>query len=1177
MLKRTLPAALGLLTVAAVLSPAPLQAAAPDWRNNRLIVPEKVTVGPTDNYQAQVDSSANRLFYTRHQNFLAQIVEQNLTTGASRDLLPPDHDAKDPVLSPDVTRLAVTAFRGNALGSVCLLSLEPDSRPECLTKAGTRAWKPFWVDAGRIGYLREGRGDTELVIHPLVGGKPEVLVSGILSAPAISSQGRYLVYHRRGGRTETGLYVHDLLAKKVHGPLDIDLPGLSSYAVIDDGDGHLYFSHYLNDTNGDQTIDGEDHSVVFRLPLQKVLGAGQPLLPEQLTSVRHNCNFPALGDKALYLTCAYEGSLDTYRLPLSGQVPSHWGEKHLREAHATAASYEARLFLLNTLRYRTGDSGRTMLARLLANHLEMGEQTAALYYAGQLQKMLAADGENMQADFYANLQQFIAMQAASRGQPPGVLTARFRTELEQARKRLKPAPDADNARIFQAWLDYLARRPKKASERLAKNTPQNLPLAHYLHIELERLVHADDPVTLGRSLLSASRDTVINSDARLFYAFEFLKLLLRRETDPAQHLALVEKAAQESDDKRVADLFTNEADLLRLARAEEKSEERELFKTIGARLRSYQNDPMMHRVAHIRAIQLTGLAGKYDFMELMSRNWLTTTGIEMVNFAATAEQYAIINLSRGYGAWSQGDANTALNTFYSVLRQTNDLEALYNLLVLGSHPQADPALTERMNRLYDQLVNEGLLGDNKRYAEALRPLLFNSNPSADELAAAAELLEGLASPGLDTGVKDLLLGSIYHRQLLAGQEKYKYDRELYQRAHYHYMLALDLAYQNPRVQAALLENLGQLHFTVRNHGLSADFYAQRLTLPFLRSEDEIWVRWRTARSLYYSNRTREAAGHAEEALALAESVNHGALPTLRERTAFYHLQTGDHARAAALYGELLNSGSLKGNTRVKAAFNHAYALYKEGRTDEARAAFDALLKQLDDARPQEASNERLAPFQPARLELQSYGFLAHLAPDADNRLRRLTQRIELLEKMESKRLEYGFDEQGRLSQLIQTRLQLAELLEQQGKLPETAATMGEALKTVAAYRDAKGPHNSRPVLQTLYNYLTLAAYHPEAFENEPEGLADLLTATREELVVEPYMPPVNQGHLFKLQLLQALYEATRPTTGDAARLEERLTSLEEDEGWKKLAATRPDWHQELTELAAGIRRVAGRK
>ncbi|WP_404418784.1 hypothetical protein [Marinospirillum sp.] len=1151
----------------------PVHANPPDWRNNQLLLPEKITVGPSDNYQARPDINNQRLFYTRHQSLVSQVVQQNLETGRTRELLPPDHDAKDPALSPDGRRLALTSYRGNALGSVCVLPLQgEDPQLNCLTADGQRAWLPFWVDASTLGYLRRaatGR-DQELVLHSLSSGQQQVLLQGQLSAPSVSSDGRYLLFQRRG--EQQGLYVYDLENQQETGPLPLDLPGLSSYALYNPEDGYLYFSHFLSDTSGDQQIDGEDHSVIFRIRLERLLESDRPLLPEQLTSVAHNCNFPALGGQQLYMTCAYEGSLDTYRLPLSGQLPEHWQEEDLREADSVASHYAERLLLLNNLRYRQGSTSQAMLEKLLANHLEMGELTAASHFTRQLQER--SEEDSVSAHFYSNLQLLLQLKAEKQLQPSGQLTSAYQGQLEQARKALQPSPQAEETAVFRAWINWLGLNTQEARNTLSNSPELPLPLAHYLQIQLD-LELAETASQTRQALLAATGNPVIASDARVFYAFQYLQLLSRQALDQQAHIQQLQRVRKNVSDERVLALLDNEISLLQLAAASERSEERALYQTISGRLRDYSDQPQMHRALHIRAIQRMGLAERYDFMELMSRHWLTTTNIRHVGFAAAAGQYATINLNRGYGAWSQEENNTALNTFYSVLRQTSDLEALYNLLRLGLAESSEPALKERMQRLYEQLLAEDLLGNNQLYAEALRPLLTQPNPDMETLQASAEKLQKLEVSGLDSGVRDLLLGYLYHRQLLATQEGYNRDQDLAQQAHHHYMLGLDLAYRNPRVEAAVLENLGQLHFQLGNHGLAAEFLGQRLALPWLNREQQLWLHWRYARALYYSNRYPAASRQAEEALALGQQLEHPETPALQERAAFYALQAQDFPRATEHYESLLNSKRLTGNNAVKAQFSLAYAYFQLDQSEKARKAFTEVLQALPQASPVAARNDRLASFQPQRLEVQSYGFLSRLAATAPQRLEWLEKRLALLQKMHSEDRRYSLDELSRFSLIIQTRLQKAEQLEVLDPVA-SAEEMRRVLQELANYQEAGGPLGSQPVLQSLYNYLTLGAYHPQAFAQEPQALKELLEATLDELHLELYMPPVNHAQRLKLQLLHRFYQARRQENPEPQALEQQLQELEATEAWQSLALTRPDLLEELNQLATGIRQLTDR-
>ena len=1146
-----------------------------DWRTNRILPLEKVTVGPTDNYQAVIDTNNEVIYYTRHQNLLSNLVKQDLKTGISSYLLAKDYDSKDPALAPDASQLALTLFRFDALGDVCLVPLT-QGKVKCVTQSGSREWQPFWVTNQTLGYLRKSinQASTELVLHSLADNSQQVITQGQLSAPAASPDGQWLIYNREPtAKQQGGLFLYHLAEQKELGPIQLDLPGNSSFATFDSQQKFIYFSHYLNDTNNDQQIDAQDHSVLFRLPLKQALDTSKKHLPEQLTSVAQNCSFPALTKEKLYMTCAFEGSLDTYRMPVTGQIPAVWQVEAINLAHAQASSYEERLLLLNTQRYRQQQTSPAMLERLLSNHLALNELTAASYYVAQLAEVYLADAD-LNA-FFTNLGILLQLQAKQRLQPQGMLTASYRQALLDEQQRLAAqGKNSPNLALFKAWVSYLLKEPQAAKRALAQPNANNLhPLQVYLQLELATELFADDPVALEKLLGRALAVDKISSEARLFYAFQWLKQL----SSPALNLTSkqqqtkLEKMATASRDERVKILLLNEVDLLKLVAASEFAVERDYFTSISKRLSPAKDDAQLRRLAHLRAIQLTGLAEKYNFMELMSRHWLTHTAINDPGFAQTAEYYGSINLSRAYGSLQQQENLTALNSFYALVRQTSDPEAIYQLIYIAL--QLDTSLQPRMELLLNQLMAEELIPKDDPVAAASLELLKNPQLSIKRLEELAAGLQAYQPKGLNRGAADLLTGSIYHRLLLATQTGYNHNKNYYQQAHYHYMLGLDLAWNNQRTQAAVLNNLGQLHLTVRNYGLASEFFAQRLQLPFITSEEQLLTHWQLAKSLFYSNRLQEASEQAEIALASSQQLGEVEQLAALEKAGFYALQAEDFLLAKQHYQALLATNKLQGLNLTKANFSLAYLNFKLGQPALAEAGFKQVLQALPKLAAKPFKVGDLPGFSPERLKLQSYGFLAQLANNPEEKLDWLEKRSQLLAGLKVQDLRYGFDEAGRISQLIQTQLQAALLLEKMNRPAQLAKLMQNNLNNLVAWQKNGGSLIGQPVLQSVYNYLVLATDHPAAFKEEPQLLAEFIQKIDKEWVVEPQTPAYNQAQQLKLELLEAGYRF-RLQEQTANQLKAQLLALEETASWQGLAVTRPDLHQELHLLAKGVLALA---
>ncbi|MFK7160778.1 hypothetical protein V6U78_06980 [Marinospirillum sp. MEB164] len=1172
----------------AALSLTPLASALAqevDWRHNRLLSLEKITVGPADNYQSQLDGQ--RLFFTRHANLLPQLMEQQRADGRLRQLLPDEYDSKDPALSPDGRWLALTSFRRSALGDICLIDPNrPRSSFRCLTSADQRQRHPFWLDANTLGFVQTQGDQQQIWAYHLPSDQQELLLAGQFAAVNASPDGRYLIYQQRSAsparststENAAGLFLYDRQQQREYGPLQLDLPGLTGYMLMDADQQWLYFSHYLNDTSGDQQIDAEDHSVIFRLPVSAFWSnSTQRWHPEQLTSVAQNCNFPSLADTWLYVTCAFEGSLDIYRLPISGLVPTHWGRAELEQAHQQASRYEDRLLLLNRLRALASTAEAPwLLERQLSNHLALDEFTAADYYLAQLQSLSQQQHPANEVQFFGQLRDWLALQAEARQQPQGQLSAQFRRRLREAEARLQ-ADQPDQA-FFAAGISLL-RGDRATSLTQLHNwglDQAQHPLQVYLALEWVQRLQVEPDEQLAW-LIAAARHPLIDEQAQLFYTYQALRHLQASAARRGETQALAPLIALEAEltHPQLQALVANEQDLLRLIQSD-VSEQRVIYRRISQRLAAWQHQPAWRRAGHLRAIQRMGLAQEYDLMELMSRHWLTQTQLDDVGFAATADQYALINLERGYAAWQAGHSAAALNTFYAVSRQTNDLEALYNLVNLGEQV---PALNARLELLLNQLEAEQLIGHHLVFVEALRrlnqlpPLAELNEAQAREarrtLEAVITQLSDFRAQGRDQGVADLLLASSYQRLLLLNQQGYRFDRDLFQLAHYHSMLALDLAWQHPRLEAALLNNLGQLHMSVRNYGLAADFFAQRAQLPFLLPEDEIWLRWRLARAYFYTNRFQAAANEAEQAYQLAQTLLPAAEQRpLQERAAFYQLQAHNWDAATPAYRELLQAADLPAELQAQAWVNLGYSQFKQGEGAAAQRSLLTALDHLAKLPPRAPVAGQLAGFEPLRLTWQVYGLLAQTPASPEQRQAWLEARLAALQQ--APQLDFaGLDARGQLEMQVFTRVQLLVLQADQADADGVQRRLNEIHSDLGRWLSSGAPAGSPVMLNSLHQALSLLSLAPDLTHQHLAPFASLVEQVIEQLTLTPVTPSVQVAQQARLRLLL-----------DLARQRQGLMSLEELEAayqaqrhqpsWQQLQNERPDLAAELSARQQGL-------
>ncbi len=1159
-----------LLPLLALLVASP--ATALDWRDNRIAPLQKVTVGPSDNFQAAVDPFETELYFTRNHNQIPSLHRQDLATGEVLALFAPDTDAKDPALHPGGRLLAVTSFRHDAQGDVCVLQ-RPGTALECITGPSTLDRAPFWIDEQHLGFLSRAIGASEwqLVEYNRTTGASRVRHQGAIAAPHASPDGRYIVYTDVSGGARNGLRILDRQSGRLHTPPGFDLPGITGFSTFSRDGRQLYFTHYLNDTSFDQTIDANDHSVIYRVPFAILLSAREPIYPEQLTSVSENCNFPAAGGQHLYVTCAFEGSLDIYRAPLEGTVPRQWAETTLWEAYRTARSHEERLLLLNTLRYRHGHDDTAMGERLLSHHLELNELSAARYYVRQLGERQGAAGREDLARFYTLLDGLLQVRADKAREPPGVVTARFRRGIAEARQRIaRDAPWERLRWLMEAYLDVALGDEPAALAKLqgVPLSETTLPLERYLAFELYRqlLEERDLRRLLGLYPLMFN-DAGLGSEAQLYYAYHFLRQLARVESDLARRIAEVEARATTAAHGTVAELFRAEAASLRLAASHDQAEQGQRVRELMALLRANRNDALARRILHVRAIQNLAAAERFELMELLSRNWVTTTHVSETEFVNVAEQYALITLDKAYGLMADGELAKAYTTFYSAIRQTNDLEAHYQFVTLGLNPATDRR--ENLTLSYEVLEKEGIVGANRDYVAVLLLLADPARDRAAVLKEAAERLEALRPAGLNPAMGDLLLGYVYHGQLRATLSGYRYDKALFQKAHHRYMQALDLAFGNSRITAAVLENLGWLHFTVRNYALSADFFGRRMGLPFATAEGEALARWGYARALFYRNDLPEAAREADLALVRARAAGIPAIPFV-EKAAFYALQAADYAAAADHYRSLLQDPeALKGANRAKAQLALGYAQLRSGER-AAAATFEEVLRQLEALPASPGKGEGLVAFRPERLQLLAYGFLAQATTDPAVARACHTARLALFRAMAGREAEFAYDEAGRLSFEVKALHHLAVAYHEAGLQAELVSTWESALAAAGEWVKASGSATGPVAYRTLMNYLSFGLLAPQPFAaHDSRPLAAAIQAALDAFDEQPYQTPLDVLQRAKLALLWTGYRAhvLNETEGLAERVQALLTA----EPVLRVAKQLPDRYRELQGLGEYVR------
>ena len=439
-------------------------AQSPPWLQTEALRP--VTMGLSD--QSQVTGDGGVLFWTKSDNQALTVLWQKTSTalvGSSTTtaspfaepeaLFEPQHDTSSPDWDPGSQRLVFLSHHKSARGQICLWSLAK-GRPWTTSPAAVdpegcfdhpgKVSQPTWGPQGRIYFLshalpwEQGTEDAlwvldprtrvsrrvasyprlgSFTVHPesgdvvAVGWHPmlelEPVVGSGLPAPltlADWSRPRMLLLRNPGARA-----LQDIpSAPPTWMPFMPGFPGFPASPRFDAGSDRLLWGQFVDDSNQDDRVDGDDGSVILALPWSKVRRqivtqaaahnetktTAVPKIvvsefPSQLTAGRDNCLFPRVIGGTLFVTCAPQTNgggegmkrrLNVYVIPRSGVVPSTWDASTLLRARAEARDPSMQALLTNVWLSRHHTSGQRFAVRreslqLVAIHLEAGDVHAA--------------------------------------------------------------------------------------------------------------------------------------------------------------------------------------------------------------------------------------------------------------------------------------------------------------------------------------------------------------------------------------------------------------------------------------------------------------------------------------------------------------------------------------------------------------------------------------------------------------------------------------------------------------------------------------------------------------------------------------------------------------------------------------------------------------------------------
>ncbi len=903
-----------------------LSADAPAGPSRALIEPVRVTAGEKNQMMGELTPDQKTLYFISDENQIHEIFVQDPVESGPKLLFENNADASTPRISPDGKMLAFLSYKADAAGDVCVMTLKSKEQ-RCLTGLDTAELAVFWMDQGKtLGVVsRAGvHGDYQVLRFRLDGDskKPEKVLEQNLMDPDLSPDGKVLAFvplektQKEVGvsfsnRTGKGLMLKALAGSA--GPLHYkpDLPGVTgSPAFAKDGE-FLYFVQYLNDTNQDGTTDGNDNSILFRVPVDPKTSL--PLdgaTPDQLTSAQWNCKYPALATDKLLVTCSHQGSLDIYYLPLTGSVPPDWDIARLEQESYIARNHWIKLLLLaRELSLEKDPEKKTdVLTRMTQLHVELGEVESADFYCGQIERLLKANPASPKVYWAAIMQELVQHRSNANELSQGQRSERFSKEAkaraDRIKARLTSAPGYAESALTELVLSEIL---DDVGEKLQA-------LKRFEGLELDKI---DDPLVVNtyaqraRELyeLRAERDKLLavyqklaahpklTSLDRLRYAEYFVRELFRGEPTARRQELAREWIPKLDPESETALMLTVSTLLLPL---DVKTEE-EINKTLFE-LYKKTKDKDRRKALVLTTISEAARTNTSLMQAQFINTWASYLKRSDPERKYAEDLFSSIFLERAYTELSKSNLPSARAVFNNVGTQTLTLEANIGFI--------DTALSEGKIDPRKKYVEEFAKDQNNPvylFVQAyfiVRDLRAQKDAKAQlkEIDKALSLLEQPAKTWPRNLEVQQLWGYLLHqRYFLSG------DGQDAISANSHYLLALDLARDNPRYQATLYLQLGLLQSSLGNHRIALEYLAERDRLPQVSPERELTLRLALARSLFQADSEKQAVEQVHKALALLDKQpSLGKYkPLVLDRAAFYELSAQNADKALTHYQALL--------------------------------------------------------------------------------------------------------------------------------------------------------------------------------------------------------------------------------------------------------------------------------
>ena len=800
-----------------------------------LLQPRRVTIGDHNHFMGVLGPGARYLYYVTDQFNAYDLYIQSPVNSSGEPLFEAFGDVIWPAISPDGKEVAYIQYATDSRGDACRRRIKSNGkarndREEC-RDTDEADLQIYWRTDGRLGVLLREQLHGDHVLLEGAFDKDSQRIDANVVGLAISPDERWVAYVPLSRlRDEVGVsFANQTNAEGVRVRRAIPgakefgyaakLPGMSGYPVFSPDGTYLYFSQFLNDTNRDGVIDGEDNGVLFRVPFHGDAETPEFGKPRQLTNAQWNCHYPSIREKTMALTCAIGENIHIYLVPPSGTVPADWDRGRIaREVERVHNPWNELVLRQHLLVSAPDDPERSAQLKALTKlHLDLREYEAAIQYAEQRGELLRNDG---QSDWWSQL---TIRLAKHRRADRGLSRGRFSEEYLQESNGLAESAEVRRDRWLFGHAHALCER--SSSSRIYGDLGDKAVGS----VELLRavdLASVTDPKPCSTSPSRSStastgssptHDTAPRPAPRgraplpppsvteaLRHSKRFVELLQRGRPQD-ERLARLLDARKEPCPTRPAWRSRSTSRL-----PSSSSPKRTPTPSSGswsASTPANRQRPRPSLPRHQRPPRGQPRRRRIP-SALLGRALGRVGGARRPRPAGSRRAlYRLVVLERAYGAFAARDWDTAATYFDKARRATDSLAAhvgwIETQLRNGSPERAaeydaGSDATERFIRAYWMARDLGAIETNRELAKVV-----------DD---AEELLEAAIDEAPDQPLMHLLLAhALHHRGMRLG------DRQGVALAVRHYLLALDLSDRRPRVRAPAHAGMALAQASLGNH------------------------------------------------------------------------------------------------------------------------------------------------------------------------------------------------------------------------------------------------------------------------------------------------------------------------------------------------------------------------